>query len=133
MKIAIPLFGTRISPRLDCAKKVLLVSVEEKERKVLSSEEKIFETAVAGENTDFFVSNNIDAVVCGGISIEMQDLLIKHKIEVFSWVTGEADKALELFLEGKLVSGAMLCPGMRVKRWLFCSQGRAGNPRALKK
>ena len=133
MKIAIPLFGTRISPRLDCAKEILLIHAEEKVRKVVSFEETDFQTGHTGENIEFYLSNKIAVIICGGISIEMQELLIKHKIKVISWVTGEADKALDLFLEGKLVSGAMLCPGMRVKRWRFCSQGRAGDPRTFKK
>ena len=133
MKAAIPIFGNRISPRLDCAKKVLLVKIEKKEKKVLFSEEKVFQVDGVNESTDFFVSNEIDTVICGGISIELQDSLIKSDIRVISWVTGEADKALDLFLKGELVSGAMLCPGMRVKRWRFCSQGRVGDPRTLKK
>ncbi len=133
MKIAIPLFGTRISPRLDCAKKILLIQAEEKDRKIVSFEETDFQTGHTGENIEFYLSNEIAVIICGGISIEMQDLLIKHKIKLISWVTGEADKALDLFLEGKLVSGAMLCPGMRVKRWRFCSQEKAEDPRTLKK
>ena len=124
MKIAIPIFGNRISPRLDCAKKVLLIEVEEKEKKVLFSEEKVFQVAGVNESTDFFVSNEIDTVICGGISIEVQNSLMKNDIRIISWVTGESHKALDLFLKGELVPGAMLCPGMRVRRWRFCCQGR---------
>ena len=118
---------------MDCAKRVLLIKVEETGRKVLFFEETDFQTGNTGENIEFYLSNEIAVIISGGISIEMQDLLIKHKIKVISWVTGEADKALDLFLEGKLVSGAMLCPGMRVKRWRFCSQGRVGGPLTFKK
>ena len=124
MKIAIPIFGNRISPRLDCAKKVLLVKVDEKERKVLCSEEKVFQVASVNESTNFFASNKIDTVICGGISIEVQDSLMKNDIRIISWVTGEAQKALDLFIEGKLVSGALLCPGKRIRRWRFCCQAR---------
>jgi predicted Fe-Mo cluster-binding NifX family protein len=119
MKIAIPLFENRISPRLDCAKKVLVVNFLEREKKVVSSEEKEFQNV---ENTDFYISNEIDTVICGGISIEMQAFLLKHEIRVISWVTGEAQKALDLFINGKLASGAMLCPGMKLRRWRFCCQ-----------
>jgi predicted Fe-Mo cluster-binding NifX family protein len=122
MKIAIPIFGTRISPRLDCAKKILLIKIEEKDRKVLSFEEKEFRTVEAGENTDFYILNEIDTMICGGISIEMQAFLVKHEIRVISWVTGEAKKALDLFIEGKLTSGTMLCPGMKLRKWRFCCQ-----------
>jgi predicted Fe-Mo cluster-binding NifX family protein len=133
MIIAIPIFGNRISPRLDCAKKILLIHIEKTDRKVISCEEIDFQAGIAGKNIEFYLSNEIAVVICGGVSVETQDLFTKHKIKVVSWVTGEADKALDLFLEGNLVSGAMLCPGMRVKRWRFCSKGRVGDPRKLKK
>ena len=122
MKIAIPLFENRISPRLDCAKKILLVKVEEKNKKVISSRETEIQTGDSSENIEFYVSNEIDTMICGGISIGMQDMLAKHNIRIISWVTGEAQKALDLFLNDKLVSGAMLCPGMRLRRWRFCCQ-----------
>jgi len=122
MKIAIPVFGSRISPRLDRAKKILLIKIEEKDRKVLSFKEKEFQTFGNGENRDFYISNEIDMVICGGLSIEMQAFLVKHKIRVISWVTGEAQKALGLFIEGKLASGTMLCSGMKLRKWRFCCQ-----------
>jgi predicted Fe-Mo cluster-binding NifX family protein len=122
MKIAIPLFENRISPRLDCAKKFLLVKVEEKDKKVISSKETEIKTSDTSENIEFYVSNEIDVVICGGISIEMQAFLVKHEVRVILWVTGEAHKALDLFIEGKLVSGAMLCPGMKLRKWRFCCQ-----------
>jgi predicted Fe-Mo cluster-binding NifX family protein len=122
MKIAIPVFGSRISPRMDCAKRVLLIKVEETGRKVLFFEETDFQTGNVDGNIEFYISNKINVVICGGLSIEMQDMLVKHGIRVISWVTGEAQKALDLFIEGKLASGTMLCPGMKLRKWRFCCQ-----------
>jgi predicted Fe-Mo cluster-binding NifX family protein len=122
MKIAIPIFENRISPRLDCAKKILLVKVAEKDKKVISSRETEAQTGDTSGNIEFYLSNEITVVICGGISIEMQDMLVKHGIRVISWVTGEAKKALDLFIEGKLASGTMLCPGRRLRKWRFCCQ-----------
>ncbi len=122
MKIAIPVFGSRVSPRMDCAKKILLVKVEEKDNKVISLKETEIQTSDTGENIEFYVSNEIDVVICGGISIKMQDMLSKHNIRVISWVTGEAQKALGLFIEGKLASDTMLCSGMKLRKWRFCCQ-----------
>jgi predicted Fe-Mo cluster-binding NifX family protein len=122
MKIAIPLFENRISPRLDCAKKALLVNVEEKYKKVVLLKEEDFNIGDTSENIEFYISNKINVVICGGLSIEMQDMLVKHGIRVIPWVTGEAQKALDLFIEGKLASGTMLCSGRRLRRWRFCCQ-----------
>jgi predicted Fe-Mo cluster-binding NifX family protein len=122
MKIAIPIFENRISPRLDCAKKILLVKVAEKDKKVISSRETETQTGGTSGNIEFYISNKINVVICGGLSIEMQDMLVKHGIRVISWVTGEAQKALDLFIEGKLASGTMLCPRMKLRKWRFCCQ-----------
>jgi len=133
LKVAIPLFENRISPRLDCAKRVLLVDIVEKDRQVVSSEEKTLSSAGMGENSDFYRINKIDVVICGGISTEMESFLSKRDVRVISWVTGEAQKALNFFLQGKLVSGAMLCPGMRMRRWRFCCHRGEENPLGFKK
>jgi predicted Fe-Mo cluster-binding NifX family protein len=122
MKIAIPIFENRISPRLDCAKKILLVKVAEKDKKVILSRETETQTGGTSGNIEFYLSNEITVIICGGISIEMQDMLVKHGIRVISWVTGEAQKALDLFIKGKLASGTMLCSGRRLRRWRFCCQ-----------
>lgn len=124
MEIAIPLFETRISPRFDCASKALLVTVDIEGKKIIETREIILQNNGISETIDQLKSSGVEVVICGGISNDMLDMLKGNNIEAIPWVTGDAQEALQLFLQGRLVTGAMLCPGRRIRRWRFCQQGR---------
>jgi len=124
MEIAIPLFETRISPRFDCAPKALLVTVDIEGKKIIETREVILKNNCITETINDLKSSGVSTVICGGVSNEMLNMLVANDIEVIPWVTGDARKAVRLFLQGKLVSGTMLSPGRRMRRWRFCQQGR---------
>lgn len=124
MKIAIPLFGTRISPRFDCAPGLLLITTDSKGKDIIEKNEIIFINNNYIERINQLKSSGVDVVICGGISNDMLELLKGQNIKVIPWVTGESQDALSLFLQRRLVPGTILCPGRRMKRWRFCQQVR---------
>jgi predicted Fe-Mo cluster-binding NifX family protein len=118
MTIAIPLFHTRVAPRFDCARSFLLAEVEgsglREQRRVSlaggSVRQRIEELREMG----------VEMVVCGGIDVASTDLMSRIRMQVLSWVTGEAEAALQCLLCGELVSGTMVGPGGRgCGRWKF--------------
>jgi predicted Fe-Mo cluster-binding NifX family protein len=120
MKIAIPLFNTRISPRFDCATKFLLalfgsdlVDKQVVQTGTLSSLEKI----------NKLKELNINILICGGIDRASMQLLNSFEgLMIYSWVTGEAEDALNCFLKGKLESCLMIGEGGIISgRWKFKS------------
>ena len=121
MKIAIPLFGTRVSPNFDHAQTALIVDIEK--GSIATMRELsigLFEPLMRATQ----IKNlSIDVVICGGVSNFLQNLLQKQNIRVIPWITGEAQKALELFMQGSLEPGTMVCQGRR-KRWRFCVNHR---------
>lgn len=121
MKIAIPLFEARVSPRFEYAPETLIVTVEENRGQ--GKTETYVLNADPFEKVKFFKAAEVSVVICGGISKGVENYLLKNAIQVIAWVTGEAQVALDLFLKGRLEYGAMLCPGRR-GRWRFCCQGR---------
>ena len=123
MRIAIPLFEKRISPRFDYAPSVLLVSVANGGR-IIERQEIPFQSHNYIERINQLKFSGVEVVICGGISNEMLNMLKGNNIEAIPWVTGDAQEALQLFLQGRLGPGAMLCPGGRTRRWRFCQQGR---------
>lgn len=123
MKVAIPLFTTRVAPRFDIAADFLLVKVDDgriAKRRVVA--------AGSWEPIDRvrrLVEMGVDTVVCGGIDRFSDRQLESRGIRVFSWITGEAEDALVCLVRGELESRSMMGPGGRCcGRWRF----RKGSP-----
>ena len=100
IKVAIPIFHNRVSPRLDCARKLLVLAIEKKqpvERMELDighwlPDEKIIQLRQMG----------IDQLICGGIRIEDRIGLTRFGIQVASPLYGEVDTIIEEYLRGNL-------------------------------
>ena len=107
-KAAIPLFGSRISPHFTYAETALLVNIENGE--VVQSREIALGPADELQRIQYLRSLDIDTLICGGISNIAECMLAEQAVHVISWVSGEAQDALEQFLLKRLVPGACLCP-----------------------
>ena len=93
MKVAIPIFNGRVSPRFDFALKVLVATVEKEE--------------VTGRDTYSLLNLNpirrnsllrelgVDVLICGGISDFSIRYLLDLGVEVVAMVSGEAEEVLE--------------------------------------
>jgi predicted Fe-Mo cluster-binding NifX family protein len=123
-KIAIPLFGTRISPHFTYATMALLIDIENGE--VAQSREIALGAADELQRIQYLKSLEIDTLICGGISNIAERMLDEQAVNVISWVTGEARDALEQFLCKRLAPGTWLCP----KRHR-CRSGQARNKKPV--
>lgn len=118
MKIAIPLFDKRISPRFDCAQGFLLASTEN--GRVLKRE--VFSAPLWSppEIVKKLREMGVDTVICGGIDEVSSRQLILQDMKTYSWVTGLAEDALQSLLTGGLESCTMVGPGgQRRGTWRF--------------
>jgi predicted Fe-Mo cluster-binding NifX family protein len=115
MKIAIPVFGNRVSPRFDCANTMLLVTIRRKE----IIEKKEFEIAQLNifERVKQLANLGITKVICGGIDIFSLRLLNSHGINVIPFISGEIENVIKLFINGQLVSH--FCVRRVCKRFRF--------------
>jgi predicted Fe-Mo cluster-binding NifX family protein len=114
MKIAIPSFGPRVSPRFDCAPNAILFTVEN--GKVVDRGEVSFEQLNPWQRLERLRDLNIQALICGGIDGHSEMVLQARQIRVIAWVAGEVEEAMKWFLRGELKSGLCLYPGCRRKR-----------------
>jgi len=110
-KLAIPLFGTRISPHFTYADMALLVDIDN--GKVAQTREIALGSGDELERIQYFKSLEIDTLICGGISSVAERMFSGQDVTVISWVTGEARDALEQFVSRGLVTGTCLCAGRR--------------------
>jgi predicted Fe-Mo cluster-binding NifX family protein len=119
MKIAIPLFIDRISPRFDFAPALGLFNIEEE--KIIDSREISCEGWNDSERVSRLRELGVETVICGGLPNHLLGLLNHNGIKVIPWVAGYASEALTLFLQGRLNSGMALCPG-RGRRHRACTR-----------
>ena len=115
MKIAIPIFGSRISPRFDFSPETWIIDVEGGE--VVRQEK--FPTANLNllQRLEQITSNGVNKVICGGIDGFCQIQLGSRGIDVVQDVIGDAEIVFDLFMRGRLRPG-LCCEGRGGRR--FC-------------
>ena len=111
MKLAIPIFLNRISPRLDCAKQLLILEVDN---------DRLFDKRVLDisqwapdEKIEFLKKMGINQLICGGIRLEDRSGLHRLGIQVVSPLYGEVDTIIKKYLSGRL---ALSCPRARLRK-----------------
>jgi len=103
MKIAIPLFGNRISPRFEFSPEIWIIELKDGE---VQSEER-FRTNNLNlpQRLDQLTSMDVNQLICGGIDGFCLNQLGRKGIGVLHNVVGEAEVAFNLFLKGRLRPG----------------------------
>jgi predicted Fe-Mo cluster-binding NifX family protein len=104
MKIAIALFGNKVSPRFDLSPELWLIT--EENGKVAHQEKISMDRLSLPQRIETLTSSGVNKLICGGIHDFSLDRLGKRGIDVFHNVIGEAEIALTLCLEGILQSGS---------------------------
>lgn len=99
--IAIPVFGRRISPRLDCADTLLLFRTEN--GRVMQRQQLLLSMTSSLERAAMLKILGIDVLICGGLTKAMANRLRNGKLEIISWVSGEAEQILARYLAGEVI------------------------------
>lgn len=110
MIIAIPLFGSRISPRFDFCQEMLIVTIENArvvERRTVSISSLNPQQRIAE-----LCNRNVKTLICGGINGRVHNHLKNNGVSVIYDVIGEADEALDRYLAGQL-QPCTFCEGRR--------------------
>jgi predicted Fe-Mo cluster-binding NifX family protein len=113
MKVAIPLFGSRVSPRFGCESEILIVDVEEHQE---INRQKLSTVGLGvPQRMSLLSSLSVDTLICGGIDTFCLRSLSAKGFRVIPGVIGEADEALRYFLSGKLRKGQSVRGGRRFR------------------
>ena len=106
MKIAIPTFATRVSPRFDCAQSVLVVTIDEGGEP--GRQELTASDWAPHERINRLLELGVDTIICGGIDRWSAAALQSAGVTVYGWVTGEVEDALSALLQGDLDAEAAM-------------------------
>jgi predicted Fe-Mo cluster-binding NifX family protein len=100
MVIAIPNFGYRVSPRLDYAESLQLITIEDKS--IIKKETIKLIVHSNLERINFIINLRPDLIICDGISELSYEKIIEGKTKIIAWVNGTIDDILERYLKGEL-------------------------------
>ena len=126
MKIAIPIFVNRISPRFDFSPEIWVIEVER--GKVLGQEKLSTANLNLPQRLEQVTSNGVDKIICGGIDGLSRNQLGSKGIDVVQDVIGDADIVFDLFIRGRLRPG--FCCERRGRRG-FCPWRRESGGRRI--
>lgn len=126
MKIAIPLFGNRISPRFDFSPEMWIIDVEG--GKVVGQEKLPTANLNLPQRLEQITSNGVNKVICGGMDGFCQNQLGSRGIDVVQDVIGEAEIVFDLFMRGRLRPG-LCCEGRGRRR--FCAWKKSPRGRRI--
>jgi len=99
-KIALSVFGTRISSRLDSADDILLLSLEKGQVKKRERIRIIPSSPL--DKMHQIIQLNPDVLICGGLIQLYKNKLDSTSITVLPWIKGDTNEVLNQFLHGKL-------------------------------
>mgnify|MGYP005658011101 CR=1 FL=1 len=123
MRIAVPLFGTRISPRLDCAAAFLLVESDGGEVSDMRTVRPPDDTKVNWQRE--LTGLGVDTLLCGGIHRQDFFALRQQGLRVFAGHSGEALEFVKRLLSGDLDETIELTRGSGAGRGHRAGSGRS--------
>lgn len=111
MKVAMPLYMNRISPRFSYSREFLVVEIragQELDREMLTKDIES-PTQIA----ESFAKEGIDLVLSGGMNPEFQKEFRLRNIGVIWGLIGEAEDVLDTYLKGNAFAGMGPCPSAK--------------------
>ena len=115
MRIAIPIWGDKISPLLDTASRLLIVEFGEKGE---TSRFQIFLDELNLSRRSLRISGlNIDTLICGAISRPFFRMLRSAGIEIIPEISGDPENILQAYLNGNIFHSRFMMPGCRGRRY----------------
>ena len=114
MKLAIMLYGTRVSPRFGYSQVALLVEVSNRQEIRRNTVEvgKYYPEQIP----ELLGREGVELVISGGMNHHFQNLFRLRGIEVIWGIIGEADDVLTAFRSDQLTPGMGRCPEGRKRR-----------------
>lgn len=109
MKIAITVWGNRISPVFDAASTLFVAQIEN--RMIIKKSYISFNPKQPFDLIKLLKKMQISILICGAISTKPADLIVESDIKLISFVTGNAIKFLDNFARKQTIEKIFMMPG----------------------
>lgn len=101
-RIAIPVFGDRISNRIDCCEEFMLFTVEK--RKIRKTEILCIRQMDPLSRLNRLLDLRVDVLICNGITEFYLHKLGFSEMIIIPWISGKIQDVLKRYLSGNLSS-----------------------------
>ncbi|MEJ2057656.1 MAG: NifB/NifX family molybdenum-iron cluster-binding protein, partial [Desulfofustis sp.] len=125
MKVAMTVWGNRISPVFDSAQTILLADIDG--GTVVDEQREFLSRMVATRLARMVVERGIDVLICGAISEHPAQIIQQSGIRLLSFVSGSADEFLSAYAAGRSISSFMM-PGCEDQRLRPANTSAAAQP-----
>ncbi len=124
MKIAITVWGNRISPVFDSARTLLLIEVQGNE--IISRQMEQMRCCILGKVSDILEKLSIDVLICGAMTKDTATLFESGQIEIIPFIAGNTEKVLTFYIEGKNLTDFIMpgCLRRQYGRGRRCGRNR---------
>lgn len=110
MKIALTVWGNRISPVFDSAQNLLVVQI--KNDKVVKKSYEPFDSG-SSNLSDSLKKMKVSILICGAISETLSNVIAFSGIKLIPHVTGNAAQVLDMYLSNKPFPPEYFMPGYK--------------------
>jgi len=111
VKIAITIWGNRISPVFDSAKTLLITEI--KNGMIQKKTYQSFDPHAVHDLLKTLKEQNISTLICGAISTHPAELIVENDIKLISFVMGNTLEFLENFTDKNQIKKSFIMPGCR--------------------
>ncbi len=112
MKIAITIWGNRISPVFDAARTLLVAQIEN--RMILKKSYTHFDPDSPRDLIRILKKMEATTLICGAISTEPADFIVENNIKLISFVTGNSLDFLGSFATRQAIEKGHMMPGCSI-------------------
>lgn len=121
LKVAFTIWGNRISPVFDSARKLFIVEI--KDNRIIDTQYQPFDSGVDSDLAQRINGLGINVLICGAISKRFSDLIEISDIKLISFITGHVDTVLESYMKNNEIIAEFFMPGCRNKYYRQRNRG----------
>ena len=128
MRIAIPVWNGQISPVLDSAQRLCIYEVSD----CIPTLREEIGISIGESELAEFIATRADAIICGALSLQLEQHLLALGVTVHPWVMGDAGRLIECYAAGNIHDREFSMPGCRGRGSGRCGRRkRCGVPRSV--
>lgn len=111
VRVAIPIFRSRVSPILDSCTRIILIDIEHNQE-IERSEIHLNGLSLI-ERVSVLQKSSVKTVICGAISDMFQNMLQNVKIYLIIGIAGEVEQVVGAYLSESLNDPQFYMPGLK--------------------